>query len=141
MYVDFAYYAGVYGGDAIPEEAFAKAEAKAEAIIQYLTYGKGDIFTDKDTRIGQAVCTAAEVVYFQEKRFADTAGAGIKSESNDGYSVTYVTEAQDGQTAEEALRKKVAEAIRPYLLPTGWLGRRVRMGGCGDGCTDCNYSL
>lgn len=54
-------------------------------------------------------------------------GAGkVKSENSDGYSVTYVTEQTDGQTAEELLRKKAYEAAYMYLLPTGWLGRKVR---------------
>ena len=64
--------------------------------------------------------------------------AGVKSESNDGYSVTYVTEAQDGQTAEAALRKKIAEAVRLYLLPTGWLSRKV--GRC-HVCAGYDHSL
>ena len=72
---------------------------------------------------------------------AGGSAAGKKSESNDGYSVTYVTEAQDGQTAEEALRKKIYEAIRLYLLPTGWLSRKVKMGGCCHECAEGHNSL
>ena len=64
----------------------------------------------------------------------------MKSETNDGYSVTYITEGQDGQTAEELLRKKVLEAARVYLLPTGWLSRSLK-GGCRHVCADCDNSL
>ena len=71
---------------------------------------------------------------------AKAQAAGVKSETNDGYSVTYITEGQDGQTAEELLRKKILEAARVYLLPTGWLSRSLK-GGCRHVCTDCDNSL
>ena len=134
-YVSYEFYSQTFG-TMIPEADFSKAETKAEAAISYLTYVNGNIFAVENDRVKLAVCAAAEVVYFNEKQTSATGGsaAGIKSESNDGYAVTYVTEAQDGQTAEEALRKKIAEAVRVYLLPTGWLSRRVKMGG---GCCDC----
>ena len=54
--------------------------------------------------------------------------------------MTYITEGQDGQTAEELLRKKILEAARVYLLPTGWLSRSLK-GGCRHVCTDCDNSL
>ena len=140
MYVSYDYYTESFGGS-IPEEDFAKVEAASEAAISYLTYLNGDIFAAEDDRVKRAVCAAAEVIYNSEKSSGSgkaTGAAAIKSESNDGYSVTYVTEVQDGQTAEAALRKKVAEAVRVYLLPTGWLSRKV---GCCHVCTDGNHNL
>ena len=141
-YVDYAFYSQTFG-NSIPEADFSKAETKAEAAISYLTYVNGDIFATEDDHVKLAVCAAAEVIYYNDKQTSATGGngAGIKSESNDGYSVTYVTEAQDGQTAEAALRKKVAEAVRVYLLPTGWLSRKVKMGGCCDVCANSDNSL
>lgn len=135
MYVNYDFYKDTLGG-LIPEDKFAAVEAKAEAHISYLTYINGDIFAKESAAVKLAVCAAAEVIY--KNMTSNTAGAGVKSESNDGYSVTYVTEAQDGQTAEEALRKKVYEAIRLYLLPTGWLSRKVKIGGHCDECADCS---
>ena len=126
-YVSYEFYSQTFG-TMIPEADFSKAETKAEAAISYLTYVNGDIFAVENDNVKLAVCAAAEVIY-------------NKSESNDGYSVTYVTEAQDGQTAEEALRKKIYEAIRLYLLPTGWLSRKVKMGGCCDVCANSDNSL
>lgn len=131
MYADYSYYQETFGGT-MPEAAYAAAERKAEACISYLTYLNGDIFATEDDRVKQAVCTAADVIQEDSQKRA-SGSAGLKSESNDGYSVSYVTEQQDGQTVEEALRRKVFEAIRVYLLPTGWLSRRVK-GGC---CHDC----
>lgn len=138
MYVNYDFYKDTLGG-LIPEDKFAAVEAKAEAHISYLTYINGDIFAKESTVVKLAVCAAAEVIY--KDMTSNTAGAGVKSESNDGYSVTYVTEAQDGQTAEEALRKKVYEAIRLYLLPTGWLSRKVKIGGHCDECADCSCNI
>lgn len=140
MYVSYDYYSTTFGGS-IPEADFSAAEAKAEAYISYLTYVNGDVFAAEDDRVKRAVCVAADVIYSSEQTSASSGTAGIKSESNDGYSVTYVTEAQDGQTAEAALRMKVAEAVRIYLLPTGWLSRKVQIGGCRDVCECCDNRL
>ncbi len=140
MYVSYEFYSQTFG-TTIPEADFPKVEAKAEAVIGYLTYINGDIFAKEDNRVKLAVCAAAEVVYYQNQASANGAqGAGVKSESNDGYSVTYITEAQDGQTAEEFLRKKVLEAVRVYLLPTGWLSRSLKGGHC-HVCADSDHCL
>lgn len=136
-YVSYEFYSQNFG-NTIPEADFSKAETKAEAAISYLTYVNDDIFAVENANVKLAVCAAAEVIYNNEQQ---TSTAGKKSESNDGYSVTYVTEAQDGQTAEEALRKKIYEASRLYLLPTGWLSRKVKMGGCCDVCANSDNSL
>lgn len=141
-YVSYEFYSQTFG-TMIPEAGFSKAETKAEAAISYLTYVNGDIFAVENDNVKLAVCAAAEVIYNNEQQTSAAGGsaAGKKSESNDGYSVTYVTEAQDGQTAEEALRKKIYEAIRLYLLPTGWLSRKVKMGGCCNVCANSDNSL
>ena len=141
-HVSYEFYSQTFG-TMIPEADFSKAETKAEAAISYLTYVNGDIFAVENDNVKLAVCAAAEVIYNNEQQTSAAGGsaAGKKSESNDGYSVTYVTEAQDGQTAEEALRKKIYEAIRLYLLPTGWLSRKVKMVGCCDVCANSDNSL
>lgn len=138
MYVSYDFYKETLGG-IITAEDFQRAETQAEAHIRALTYINGDIFAVESDTVKVAVCAAAEVIYQHEQRGNAPA---LKSESNDGYAVSYVTEAQDGQTAEEVLRKKIYEAIRLYLLPTGWLSRKVKMGGGGcDVCCDCDHSL
>ena len=137
MYVSYEFYTETFG-TLIPEKDFPRVEAEAEAVISYLTYVNGDIFAKEDSRVKHAVCAAAEVVYNSKQSNGASGSAGVKSESNDGYSVTYVTEAQDGQTAEAALRKKIAEAVRLYLLPTGWLSRKV---GCCHVCAGYDHSL
>lgn len=117
MYVDYAYYASEYGGEIIPENKFSGYERRAEAYIRKITYVRGDIFSTGSDMVKDAVCAVADVYCSYDQKQA-SAGM-VKSENNDGYSVTYVTEQTDGQTAEEVLRKKAYAAASAYLLPTG----------------------
>lgn len=130
MYVDYGYYWVDYGGK-MPEEAFPAAERKAEAYIRYLTHLNGDIFSLPNDMVKDAVCAAADVYYVaeqeREQRAEGKAGL-VQSENNDGYSVSYAVEQTDGQTVEEVVRRKAYNAVYMYLLPTGWLRRKV---GCG----------
>ncbi|MEG2871677.1 MAG: hypothetical protein RR875_09015 [Clostridium sp.] len=139
MYVDYLYYHSKYGG-MMPGEAFTIAENRATTYIRYITYLNGDVFAEKEVElIKQAVCAAADICYHmeQERQRQETEGkpGAVKSENNDGFSASFVVEQVDGQTAEELLRKKIYDAVYPYLLPTGWLSRKV---GC---CHDhkCGY--
>lgn len=115
----------------MPEEAFPAAERKAEAYIRYLTHLNGDIFSLPNDMVKDAVCAAADVYYVaeqeREQRAEGKAGL-VQSENNDGYSVSYAVEQTDGQTVEEVVRRKAYNAVYMYLLPTGWLRRKV---GCG----------
>ncbi|MDU3369498.1 MAG: hypothetical protein E7F12_16600 [Clostridioides difficile] len=139
MYVDYGYYWVDYGGK-MPEEAFPAAEHKAEAYIRYLTHLNGDIFSLPNDMVKDAVCAAADVYYAaeqeQEQRKAEGKAGLVRSENNDGYSVSYVVEQTDGQTAEEAVRRKAYDAVYMYLLPTGWLRRKV---GCGH-AHECRHN-
>ena len=80
----------------------------------------------ENTAVKDAVCAVADVYYSCKKK--QEAGT-VKSESNDGYSVSYAVEQADGQTMEELIRKKAYEAASTYLLPTGWLSRKVKRDG------------
>lgn len=122
MYVSFDYYQERYGNK-VPEVEFNRAEAKAESIIRYLTFQNGDIFAKENDMVKMAVCAATETVY---KQSTMANSAGIKSENNDGYSVQFVTENSDGQTAEAFLMRKVYDSIVIHLAPTGWLTRAMR---------------
>lgn len=107
---------------------------KAEAYIRKLTYIRGNIFTIEDTAVKDAVCAVADVYHSCEKK--KEAGA-VKSENNDGYSVSYAVEQMDGQTIEELIGKKAYKAASTYLLPTGWLSRKVGcccVNECNDNC-------
>ena len=135
MYVDYAYYLSQYNGS-LSEEEFIKAERWSEAYIRELTYIRGDIFASDLDMIRDAVCAGAEVYASYRRKQESNNGMQIKSESTDGYSVTYVNEQTDGQTLEELMQKKAYEAVKMYLLPTGWLSRKVRC--CDDNKQCCN---
>ena len=124
MYVDYAFYASAYGGG-LSEPEFEAAEATAEALVKYLTYVNGDIFATESDPVKRALCAAVDAVHSCNSATA-CGTAGIKSESNDGYSITRVSEYQEGETADDMLRRKVYSAIRLYLLPTGWLSRVMK---------------
>lgn len=132
MYVDYAYYASEYGGETIPEKIFPGYERRAEAYIRKITYVRGDIFSAESDMVRDAVCAVADVYCSYDQK-----QAVVKSENNDGYSVTYVTEQTDGQTAEEVLRKKAYATASTYLLPIGWLSRKVGCFCVGE-CNDYN---
>lgn len=131
MYVDYSYYRDTYGGSLLSESSFAAAEQEAENYIRLLTYLNGDIFqaiadqTQADVIKG-AVCAAAEACYAARKE--QEQGGNLKSESKDGLSVSFVVTRKDGETVEEYTRRCMAQAIRPRLLPTGWLSRRGKVG-------------
>lgn len=72
MYVSYDFYKQTFG-DTIPEADFSKVEAKAEAVIGYLTYINGDIFAKEDNRVKLAVCAAAEASIITTTRPAQTA--------------------------------------------------------------------
>lgn len=126
MYVSYEEYE--QNGGTMPKDAFPAMETRAEAYIRFLTYLNGDVFAVENEAVKQAVCAAADVYYSAQKQLSSGQTGPVKSENNDGYSVTYVTEQTDGQTAEETIRKKAYAAVYPYLLPTGWLSRKVRCG-------------
>ena len=137
MYVSFKYYRDTYGGT-LAKPSFKAAEQKAEAYIRYLTYPNGDVFADTAhmDAIKAAVCAAAEARYAAEQEMEE--GGNLKSESKDGLSVSFIVSRKDGETVDEYAKRCMYQVIREYLLPTGWLARKVR---CGHDhkcdCCDC----
>ena len=142
MYVDYTFYTGTYGGT-MSEQDFARYEPRAEAYIRYFLFSNAGIM-EQEPVIGlqMAVCAVSDVLYgYYTAKASRTvqggSGAAVKSESNDGYSVTYAVEQKDGETEEVYLRQKAYDAAYHYLLPLGFLGRRVGCC-CDDKCRcDC----
>ncbi len=138
MHVDFAYYSGTYAGSLLTEDDFAAPVREAEAYIRYLTYVNGDIFADirHEEAVKSAVCAAAEAWYqaVQEQE----QGGNLKSESKDGLSISFVTARKDGESVDDYARRRMYQAVRIRLFPTGWLSRKVGCG-CDNECEsrDC----
>ncbi len=140
MHVDFAYYCGTYGGTLLGEADFPAAVREAEDYIRCLTYVNGDIFADtaQADAVKGAVCAAAEACHAARRE--QEQGGNLKSESKDGLSVSFVVSRKDGETTGQYAGRCMSQAVRPRLLPTGWLSRRGKAGGaCGHecGCRDC----
>lgn len=93
MIADLAFYNENYGGDSkIPASLFPLFERRAENELMFITGGK--IKEKDDECIKICICEMAEFLYeCLEKR-------GLKSENNDGYSVTY----QERDIKQELLR-------------------------------------
>ena len=123
MYVDYKYYVQEYCGDTIREDEFSGYVRRAESYIRKLTYVKGDIFSAENEAVKDAVCAVSDVYCAYDQKYGKT--GALKSKNNDGYSVSYVTEQTDGQTVEELIQKKAYSAASMYLIPTGWMSRRV----------------
>lgn len=108
VYADYDYYLNEYSGNAVAEADFARLSRQASAYLDSLTYGKIRGPWVDDSRVKDACCAVAEVMYKQEQ------GGEVASESNDGTSVTYVT---SGKSAEQEMYYFVVL----YLSNTGLL--------------------
>lgn len=119
MYADYAYYKDSFGGDLTAEE-FNRYAHKAERFFNYVVMGK---ISDVTEPVKNAVCAAAEAVA-EIRESVQNIPQGIKSESTDGYSVTY----KDYNAEELAEREKRAmyKAIKQELSDTGLLYQGVR---------------
>lgn len=119
-YIDYDYYfdAGHWVG--IDDDNFDRIEKKASAFVREATFDRINE-ENLSNDVKDAVCAVCEVLWQDEMLRKQYGGREVKSENNDGFSVTFVTEEAAGRTHEETLRKKMYTAARPYLLHTGLL--------------------
>lgn len=126
IYVDFQYYRDTFKGNLIPGDAFDRHARMASVFVREITFNRADANYIAE-EVKDAVCAVCEVYYAQEiKQQSGRDGRELKSESNDGYNVSYVTESQDGELSESLLRRKSYDAAYPYLIHTGLLDRGCR---------------
>ena len=67
------------------------------------------------------LCEVADLIYQDDLNRREHGGREVQSESTDGYSVNYATEAEAGKIAVDALQTKIYAVIRRYLAHTGLL--------------------
>lgn len=114
-YVDFGYYQKEYGGTHIKtEKDFRRAEKFSEAYVNQITFGRIQKLPMLTDSIRDAICCVADTVAIQNEK-KETA---VKSESNDGYSVSY-----SDATSNTALQIEMHRIVRSYLANTGLLYR------------------
>lgn len=129
MYADYAYYAGVYGGTAVPEDAWPRVSAQADAYIDRLTFGRLHHGWPVTDAVKMACCAVADVVQALPAASIQAVAGGVKSFNNDGYSETYGTAAEIAAGRDAAL----ADAAGIYLPasdPLRYAGFYCRGGGC-----------
>lgn len=114
-YADFKYYRNDYGGVQIKNERdFKRMEKISETFVEQVTFGRIATLVSITDSIRDAICCVADMVAVQnEKR-----EAVVKSESNDGYSISYADAVND-----TVLRNEMYRAVRSYLANTGLLYR------------------
>lgn len=116
MYADKEYYLNAFndGGEAsLPDEKCTKYLRRASAFLDSL-FIKSKPQEPYDENIKNACCEIADYMFSSDSR------AGIASESNDGYSVTY----SDEITQERISAQCYVIAAR-YLGHTGLLYRGI----------------
>lgn len=120
MYADYPYYTNSWAGTLIPAQEFNQYCAKAERLVNFVTQHRIIEVTDE---VKNAICAAAEASYEIRSSVANVP-QGVKSESTDGYSVTY----KDYNADELKLKEQNAmlAAIRQELSGTGLLYQGVR---------------
>ena len=126
-YADFAYYTGTYYGTSIPEEKFPYYARQASMLINALTFGRtaavaASLLPDA---VKDATCRAAELYAEYEARKSNAAAATrnglVKSETNDGYSVSYADYDASAEKAEA--EDAIGRELAIYLASTGLMYR------------------
>ena len=117
QYAEHAFYRSEYLGDRITDEStFNRLATRASAKLDHYTMGRISQ-TDCGVAVQLAVCSMAEILFWEEKRKNAHEGREISSESNDGYSVSVggSSEADIAAFSEKSLY----QAAYAYLSQTG----------------------
>lgn len=106
---DYEYYITGYGGTILERSEFNALAARASAQVIAYTFGRAA--ESELDEVKDAVCAVCDILHKEES------GGNIKSENNDGYSVTY------GEK-EKTLDEEIRSAVLTCLQHTG-LTRRT----------------
>lgn len=128
-YVDFDYYKDTYEGTKITSEALFEPLAKTESrnldIPTFYRLQEEDIeLTDEEwDKIKTCLCELIEMQYDFDNKYVNSAVvSGIKSESVDGFSRTYLSPAELEQAKKDLVKNKDL-FIKGRLASTGLLYR------------------
>lgn len=116
--VNYEYYENAFGGEKIPIESFDYIAELAEVYLERFTFGRIVEYKENQNRVKSCLCKMSEVIYML---YVENGGKEKKSETTDGYSVTYVTECTDGQDSNALLVEKLYRIADVYLENTGLL--------------------
>lgn len=116
-YADFTYYGEVFGGTSIPADCFDRHAFKVSRYLDKITFDRISKIEASDEIMEQvrcAVCEMAEQSYTADSAKVD--GKTVKSVSNDGYSMTFVTEADGGSDLTSGQLYNTAMTYLPSWL-------------------------
>lgn len=154
-YADYTYFRNEYGGTSVSEEEFSHFARMASRMVDGMTFQRLHKMAAEDVpdAVRDAVCMAAErlAAYQREKDRGEQASAlvleqagesgGIRSENNDGYSVTRFSASEitgssgsaSGQSMAD-VAKGIRAELRTLLANTGlmYLGYNRAMDEGGD---------
>lgn len=124
--ISYSYYEDRFHGKTIPEETFDNIVRKTMLLLKHLSSGRITDSFEADypeyaMDIKDAVCAAADVMYRKETELNKHGGKEVKSESNDGCSISYVTEGIDGSTSGS--ERQASKTLKWCLSHTGLLYR------------------
>ena len=108
-YVDYQFYTDSYRG-AMPRESFERFVVRASRYIDKITFGRIADLDDMPEGVKWACCEMCETLKAESDSRVD--GKDVKSVSNAGYSVTYVSSA-DGAAGNT--RSKLYDIAKLYL--------------------------
>lgn len=114
-YATYSFYTDTYGGEAAESE-FNRQVYKASRFLDKITFDRAAAVTDPDTLelLAYAVCEMADQLTAEAAAAVD--GKTVKSVSNDGYSVSFVTEADGGASLTSPRLYSIAEGYLPTEL-------------------------
>lgn len=118
LYADKDFYSRTYGGT-LPDNVQERSLMNASRYLHTVTLGKADAFEGDELKY--AACETADLYY----RICIEQKKNIRSENNDGYSATYVTEQTDGESLENLFQRQAYGIARKWLLTTGIMNRRA----------------
>lgn len=123
IYADYQFYIDSYKGK-VEESDFNQAIIHASQYIRYITMGRSDNFDGIELKYASCALVDAYISAYKLSSGNNSTGQK-KSENTDGYSVSYVTQTKDGESAEELFKRKAYPLIKQWLITTGLLSRRV----------------
>ena len=114
-YATYSFYTDTYGGTAA-EIDFNRQVYKASRFLDKITFDRAAAVADPDTLelLAYAVCEMADQLTAEAAAAVD--GKTVKSVSNDGYSVSFVTEADGGASLTSQRLYSIAKNYLPTEL-------------------------
>lgn len=115
-YVDFNYYHDSYHGNLIKADVFQIVELEAEAYINAITFGRIQRLDVVPDCVKNAICAAAEAMH----EYLNSRKSSVKSESNDGYSITYADAVGETECRGNMRSRAGSHLANTGLTYKGW---------------------